>query len=52
MTEPLATGALVRPLQHAVVTEFGYYLLVRQDRTASPEAEAFCGWARSLPTAE
>ena len=50
--EPLAAGALVRPLQHTVVTELGYYLLTRRDRAASPEAEAFRAWARNLPTAE
>lgn len=52
VNEPLASGALVRPLQNSVVTEFGYYLLVRQDRAASPEAAAFCDWARNLPAAE
>ena len=52
VSEPLAAGTLVRPLQHTVVTEFGYYLLMRQDRAVSPQAEAFRDWARSLPTAE
>ncbi len=51
--EPLAAGALVRPLQQTIRTELGYYLLVRQDREALPHAEAFCDWVRgSGPAAE
>ena len=53
MDEPLAAGALVRPLQQTIRTELGYYLLVRQDREALPHAEAFCDWVRgSGPAAE
>lgn len=47
--EPLAAGALVRPLEQTVRTDLGYYLLVRQDRDASTQAAAFCDWARTLP---
>jgi LysR family glycine cleavage system transcriptional activator len=47
--EPLAAGALVRPLEQMIRTEFGYYLLVRQDRKASPQAEAFRDWLRGPP---
>ncbi len=46
---PLAAGSLVRPLDEAVRTELGYYLLVRQDRELSPQAAAFRDWARGLP---
>ena len=47
--EPLAAGALVRPLDEAVRTGLGYYLLVRQDRELSPQAAAFRDWARRPP---
>ena len=47
--EPLAAGALVRPLEQTVRTDLGYYLLVRQDRDPSTQAAAFCDWARTLP---
>jgi DNA-binding transcriptional LysR family regulator len=47
--EPLAAGALVRPLQQMVRTEFGYYLLMRHDRAASPQARAFRDWLRGPP---
>jgi DNA-binding transcriptional LysR family regulator len=50
--EPLAAGTLVRPLEHLVRTDFGYYLLMRQDREASPEAEAFRDWVRPRPARE
>ena len=50
--EPLAAGALVRPLDHLVRTDFGYYLLARQDREASPQAEAFCDWVRARTARE
>lgn len=44
--DALAAGDLVRPMDNTVVTEFGYYLLVRQDRDASPDVEEFLGWLR------
>ena len=42
----IAAGALARPLEQSVRTEFGYYLLVRQDREASSQAEVFRDWLR------
>ena len=50
--EPLAAGALVRPLDELVRTDFGYYLLMRQDREASPQATLFCNWVRKQPVAK
>jgi len=50
--EPLAAGALVRPLEQTVRTDLGYYLLVRRDREASPQAEAFRGWLRAQSAGE
>jgi DNA-binding transcriptional LysR family regulator len=50
--EPLAAGALARPLEQSVRTEFGYFLLMRQDREASPQAEVFRDWLRGRPAVE
>jgi len=49
---PLAAGALVRPLEQTVRTKLGYYLLIRRDRGASPQAEAFRGWLRAQSAGE
>jgi len=49
---PLAAGALARPLEQSVRTEFGYFLLMRQGREASPQAEVFRDWVRGRPAAE
>jgi DNA-binding transcriptional LysR family regulator len=50
--EPLAAGALLRPLEGVVRTDLGYHLLVRQVRGASPQAAAFRDWARKLAAAK
>jgi LysR family glycine cleavage system transcriptional activator len=49
--EALAAGELVRPLEHSVRTDLGYFLLVREGRAAAPEAAAFRDWLRARPPA-
>ena len=40
----LVSGDLIRPLPTTVRTEFGYYLIVRDDRPLSSDMEAFVNW--------
>ncbi len=43
----LTSGALVRPLEDALQTRYGYYMVHRYNQTVSIEAEAFRNWLRA-----
>ena len=40
----LACGALVKPVDQSVVSDFAYYLVWPERYGRSPEALAFCAW--------